>query len=162
MGRFTFPKFIVDQWTGFPPLETVDLAGQTILAVGANIGLGLEAAKHIARMKPGKLVLACRSLKKGEDAAKGVCPFRHFAAYRLEAWLCAEIREATGFENTACYAVDLAVFASVVAFAEEFELVEGRVDIVLHSAGVAHPEYERTTDGWETKCICFLYAVSIC
>jgi retinol dehydrogenase-12 len=71
MGRFTFPKFIVDQWTSVPPLESVDLTDQTILVVGANSGLGLEVATHIALLKPRKLVLACRSLKKGEDAAQG-------------------------------------------------------------------------------------------
>ena len=38
---------------------------------GANVGLGLEAAKHFASMGPGKLILACRSIKKAEDAAKG-------------------------------------------------------------------------------------------
>jgi retinol dehydrogenase-12 len=66
------PVFYAHQWSAVPPLQTVDLTGQTVLVVGANVGLGLEAAKHFARMKPGKLALACRSVNKGEDAAKGV------------------------------------------------------------------------------------------
>lgn len=71
MGRFSFLRFLSDQWLAVPELEKQDLSSQTVLVVGANVGLGLEAAKHFARMEPGKLILACRSLKKAEDAAKG-------------------------------------------------------------------------------------------
>lgn len=51
-----------------PPVATADLTGQTVVVVGANTGLGFEAAKHFARMKPGKLVLACRNEEKGNAA----------------------------------------------------------------------------------------------
>ena len=71
MGRFSMLRFISDQWLTVPELEKQDLSGQTVLVVGANVGLGLEAAKHFASMGPGKLILACRSIKKAEDAAKG-------------------------------------------------------------------------------------------
>ena len=71
MGRVPFSRFVVEQWHAVPELEKQDLSGQTVLVVGASIGLGLEAAKHLARMGPGKLVVACRSIKKAEDAAKG-------------------------------------------------------------------------------------------
>ena len=71
MGRVPFSRFVVEQWHAVPKLEKQDLSGQTVLVVGANIGLGLEAAKHLARMGPGKLVLACRSIEKAEDAGKG-------------------------------------------------------------------------------------------
>ncbi|KAI0035280.1 short-chain dehydrogenase [Vararia minispora EC-137] len=125
--------FYVDQWQAVPPLEPEDLSGQTVLVVGANIGLGFEAAKSFARMSPGRLVLACRSVKKGEDAAK-------------------RIREETGYGNIACYAVDLSVFSSVIAFAEEFEKGEGRLDILVYNAGVAWRKYQGTADGYET-CI---------
>ncbi|KAI0035832.1 short-chain dehydrogenase [Vararia minispora EC-137] len=130
MGHFSFPRFVIDQWTTIPQLEPVDLSGQTVLVVGANAGLGLEAAKHFARMKPGKLALACRTKKKCEDTAK-------------------EIQEVIGYGTISCYAVELADFASVVAFAEEFEKAEGRLDILLYNAGVSTQKYERTTDGWE-------------
>jgi retinol dehydrogenase-12 len=56
-----------------------------------------------------------------------------------------------------CYALDLSVFASVLTFAEEFGRVEGRLDILLHSAGVSDQEYKSTADGWEAKCVCFLH-----
>jgi len=69
--RLTVAQFIKDQWTTVPPLATEDLSGKTIVVTGANVGLGFEAAKHFARMNPGKLILACRSREKGEKALAG-------------------------------------------------------------------------------------------
>lgn len=51
-----------------PSVTHVDLSGKTVIVLGANVGLGFEAAKHFARMNPGKLILACRSQEKGEAA----------------------------------------------------------------------------------------------
>lgn len=36
------------------PLIRKDLSGKVVLVVGANTGLGFEAAKHFARMNPGE------------------------------------------------------------------------------------------------------------
>ena len=41
MGRFSMLRFISDQWLTVPELEKQDLSGQTVLVVGANVGLGL-------------------------------------------------------------------------------------------------------------------------
>jgi len=49
----------------------MQLVGKTVLITGASAGLGFEASKHIARMKPGKLILGCRDMTKAEEAAKG-------------------------------------------------------------------------------------------
>ncbi|VDB87633.1 unnamed protein product [Peniophora sp. CBMAI 1063] len=130
MGQHSFPRFAVQQWSATPALEKQDLSGQTVLVVGANVGLGLEAAKHLARMEPGKLVLACRSIKKAEDAGK-------------------EIEKATGFSRLGAYAVDLSVFSSVNAFVEEFESKEERLDILIYNAGIATAQYRATGDGFE-------------
>jgi FlaA1/EpsC-like NDP-sugar epimerase len=54
-----------------PPVVAADLAGKTVVVTGANIGLGLEAAKHLARMNPKKLVIAVRSKEKGEETVRG-------------------------------------------------------------------------------------------
>jgi retinol dehydrogenase 12 len=54
-----------------PPVVTADLTGKTVVVTGANIGLGFEAAKHLARMGPKKLIIAVRSQEKGEDTVKG-------------------------------------------------------------------------------------------
>jgi NAD(P)-dependent dehydrogenase (short-subunit alcohol dehydrogenase family) len=64
-----------------------------------------------------------------------------------------EISEATGFGSIACYAVDLSVLASVMAFAEEFERAERRLDIFMYNTGVAWDTYVATADGWETRYV---------
>jgi FlaA1/EpsC-like NDP-sugar epimerase len=54
-----------------PPVVTADLAGKTVVVTGANMGLGFEAAKHLARMNPRKLIIAVRSQEKGQETVKG-------------------------------------------------------------------------------------------
>ncbi|VDC03182.1 unnamed protein product [Peniophora sp. CBMAI 1063] len=121
---FTTPNESDASWVATPSLASL------LNSVGANVGLGLEAAKHLARMEPGKLVLACRSIKKAEDAGK-------------------EIQKETGFSRLGAYAVDLSVFSSVNAFIEEFESKEERLDILIYNAAIATGQYRATGDGFE-------------
>lgn len=51
-----------------PPVVEKNLEGQTVVVTGANVGLGFEAAKHFARMNPGKLIIACRDQQRGNAA----------------------------------------------------------------------------------------------
>jgi retinol dehydrogenase-12 len=71
--KFGFTDFVRSQWKTLPPNPNVDLTGQTVLVTGSNTGLGLEAAKQLARMNPAHLVLAVRNLSKGEEALSGKC-----------------------------------------------------------------------------------------
>jgi retinol dehydrogenase-12 len=71
MGQRTFLKFIQDQLWKVAPAEHADLSGKTVVVVGANVGLGFEAAKHFASMNPKRLVLGCRSQQKGQVALEG-------------------------------------------------------------------------------------------
>ncbi|KAI0273677.1 hypothetical protein BC834DRAFT_855024 [Gloeopeniophorella convolvens] len=132
MGRLSFRKFLAEQWDPVPPVEHTDLSGKIVLVVGANVGLGFEAAKHFARMNPGKLVLACRTYKKADEAAQA-------------------IREVVGATNTESRAVDLSSFESVNRFAEEYVQDGGRLDIFVYNAGVSFQTYALTGDGWETS-----------
>ncbi|KAI0035676.1 hypothetical protein K488DRAFT_42762 [Vararia minispora EC-137] len=133
MGKYSSLHFFSTHWFPLPEIEPQDLSGRTVVVVGANVGLGLEAAKHFARMEPGKLVVVCRSTQKCDDTAE-------------------EIHATTGFSRISGYAVDLSVFASVIEFTEKFERDEKRLDILVYNAGIAMPEYERTVDGYE-QCI---------
>jgi NAD(P)-dependent dehydrogenase (short-subunit alcohol dehydrogenase family) len=128
------------------------LAGKTIVITGANIGLGYEAALHMARLHPGRLILACRDERKGRDAAVAIR--RETGENRVEAWV-----------------LDIASKDSVKAFAERYAkegggkldiLVRCHTRLLLHwliwrqieNAGVNVPKLERTVDGWEKKYAC--------
>ena len=67
--KFSVFQFLRDQRTAVPPVEHEDLSGKTVVVIGANAGLGFEAAKHFARMNPGRIILGCRSKERGEAAA---------------------------------------------------------------------------------------------
>lgn len=129
MGQRTFLNFVGDQLWKVHPVVHVDLAGKTVVVVGANVGLGFESAKHFASMNPNRLVLGCRSQEKGQAAVQAI--------------------HATGFKNAELALVDLSKFASVSAFADAFVRDGSQIDILVYNAGVAFPHYVSTGDGWE-------------
>jgi retinol dehydrogenase 12 len=71
MGRIGFLQHVQNLWWNVAPVEHVDLTGKTVVIIGANVGLGFEAAKHFASMNPKRLVLGCRSQEKGQAALQG-------------------------------------------------------------------------------------------
>lgn len=73
--KFTFSRFLSSQFAHQKPVLTADLAGKTVMVIGANTGLGLQASIHFARMNPGRLILGCRSEGKGQAAVKGAWIF---------------------------------------------------------------------------------------
>jgi NAD(P)-dependent dehydrogenase (short-subunit alcohol dehydrogenase family) len=129
MGQFTFLKFIQDQWWKVTPVEHVDLTGKTVVVIGANVGLGFEAAKHFASMNPKRLVLGCRNQEKGQAALEAI--------------------QATGFTNAELSLVDLAQFASVSTFADAFIRDNAQIDILVYNAAVLMHHYSPSKDGWE-------------
>jgi len=66
--KLTLFQFLKEQLSSVPPVVRADLAGKTVLVVGANNGIGFEASKHFASMNPGKLILACRNQAKADAA----------------------------------------------------------------------------------------------
>jgi len=131
MAPKTLFSSLKDQFLEIPDYRE-DLTGKTIIVVGANVGLGYEAAKKFAKMNPKKLILACRSQAKGDTAAQS-------------------IRDATGCSTVECWTVDLADFKTISAFADRFEREGGgRLDVLLENAGVLCTKFIPTVDGWET------------
>ncbi|KAF2230352.1 short-chain dehydrogenase/reductase-like protein, partial [Viridothelium virens] len=108
-----------NQWFTTIPYPTTDFSGQTIIVTGANVGLGLEAARHFVRLHATKVILACRSTSKGEDAKRDI--------------------EASTQRPDTCevWPLDLSSYESVKAFAARATRELARIDIVLESAGVA-------------------------
>ena len=100
---------------------------KTYIITGGNSGLGLQTAKNIAK-KGHRIILACRSLDKGEKAA-------------------AEIRQETGNENIEARRLDLNSLASVREFAEG--LKGERIYALDNNAGVSAQHTGITEDGMD-------------
>ncbi|KAH7906760.1 hypothetical protein BJ138DRAFT_1174848 [Hygrophoropsis aurantiaca] len=123
--------FVVDQWSTVPAVETADLTGQTVVVVGANTGIGLEAAKHFAKMNPKRLIIGCRSFERGNAALE-------------------EIKKETDYLHTELWLIDLTDFSTVKAFADRFNEEGGKkIDILVMNAGILKSQYLQTADGWE-------------
>jgi len=114
-------NFIKRQYTPLP-VPTTSFEGQTIIVTGANIGLGFEAAKHFVKLGASKVIIAVRSLAKGEEAA-------------------ASIHASTGRQGVCeVWHLDLGNFDSVKEFSKKAEGLE-RLDAVVENAGVAFNEF---------------------
>ncbi len=100
-----------------------DLAGRTYVVTGANSGIGLEAARALARAG-GHVVLAVRDPGKGEAAAA-----------RLEG-------------STEVRVLDLADLSSVRSFADAWE---GPITALVNNAGIMMVAEGRTVDGFERQ-----------
>ncbi|KZO94474.1 short-chain dehydrogenase [Calocera viscosa TUFC12733] len=131
--KFTLREVIRHQLRPLPEVSTfaVDLTGKVVIVTGANIGLGFETAKHLASMKPAKLILACRTPETGNKAA-------------------ADITQATGCSTVVCWQLDLSDPESVKAFADKFEREGGgKLDILIENAAVGLFSWKRAVTGWE-------------
>jgi len=49
-----------------------DLAGKTIIITGANVGLGFISAVEMSKLKPEKIIMACRSEQRATDAIAAI------------------------------------------------------------------------------------------
>ena len=128
--------FFWAQWYTVPLPAPGSFAGQTIIVTGANVGLGLEAVRHFARLGAARVIVACRSVEKAEGAVADVrqsLSAEQNAACQLEAW-----------------EVDLGSFASVAAFGERAAAELGRLDAVVENAGIAAAEYA-VLEGYESS-----------
>jgi retinol dehydrogenase 12 len=143
----TLLKFIQDQFWKVEPVVRADLTGKTIVIVGANVGLGFEAAKHFASMNPKRLVLGCRSQEKGQAAVQGKFARDWDWAFFVDEF-CLAI-QTTGFKNVELALVDVSSFASVSAFADAFIRDGSQIDILVYNAAVILQQYSATRDGWE-------------
>ncbi|KJR84784.1 short chain dehydrogenase reductase [Sporothrix schenckii 1099-18] len=115
------------QWQTVPLPAPGHFAGQTIIVTGANVGLGLEAVRHFARLGASRVIVACRSVDKAAAAVANVKQSltpEQAAACTLEAW-----------------DVDLGSFASVAAFGARAAKELDRLDAVVENAGVAAGTY---------------------
>ncbi|PLB45318.1 NAD(P)-binding protein [Aspergillus steynii IBT 23096] len=119
MFRFLRSQLMVTP--SLPP--SASFTDQVAIVTGANVGLGLEAARHISRLGARKVILAVRNVLSGDEARRS-------------------IEESTGRVGVCeVWPLDLASYASVIAFAHRAQALP-RLDIVLENAAVATTEFQ--------------------
>ncbi|KAH7068506.1 hypothetical protein FB567DRAFT_250698 [Paraphoma chrysanthemicola] len=112
-------RFIHSQLFVTPPAPTGSYAGQTVIVTGSNVGLGLEAARHYTRLGAATVVLAVRSLEKGEAAKR-------------------DIESTTGRSDVVrVMQLDMSSYQSVLDFASTASKTLPRIDIAILNAGIA-------------------------
>jgi len=111
---------------GWSSADIPDQSGRRAVVTGANSGIGLIAARELAR-RGAHVVLACRDMRKGEAAL-------------------ATVRAAGG--DAELVPLDLGDLASVRRFAASRE---GPLDLLLNNAGVMAPPRAETADGFELQ-----------
>jgi NAD(P)-dependent dehydrogenase (short-subunit alcohol dehydrogenase family) len=95
-----------------------DCAGRVFIVVGANSGLGYEAAKHLVTLGSAKVIMTVRNIPAGEEAK-------------------AAIESSTGISGVAeVWELDLSSYDSVQAFAKRANEL-ARIDSLIENAGVA-------------------------
>lgn len=105
--------------------------GKVIIITGANSGLGFEAAKALVG-KGAEVILAVRTLSKGEDAAE-------------------QIRATHANATVHVMELNLADLSSVAAFADAFNAKFDRLNVLINNAGVGIGQEGQTADGFEIK-----------
>jgi protochlorophyllide reductase len=116
---------------GWTATDMPDQSGKVVLITGANSGIGYESAIAFAR-KGARVIMACRSLEKGEQARQDLLKLVPGAQVDL-------------------VALDLGSLQSVKTLAENFNGCYDRLDILMNNAGIMIPPYGKTVDGFETQ-----------
>ncbi|KAG1870270.1 hypothetical protein DFJ58DRAFT_45026 [Suillus subalutaceus] len=130
MGKLTVFGFLHEQWTELP-ISTADVSDQSLVVVGANVGLGNEAAVHLAQLKPKTLLITSRDEVKCELSKTDV-----------------ETRSGmTGIES---WPLELSSFDSVRSFVDNFEAKGHTANVLIANAGLSTMKYAKTPDGYET------------
>lgn len=145
----SFPQILWDQLVPAPPVETTSLEGRTVMVVGANRGIGIEAVKHFARLNADRIIMACRSEDRAKAAMAGKKNMFIFHSLRADQ-SNSEVEKETGYTKCEISLLDLTKFSSVVEFAERFDKDGGRLDLLIMNAGINTPYYKATPDDWES------------
>jgi NAD(P)-dependent dehydrogenase (short-subunit alcohol dehydrogenase family) len=108
-----------------------DQSGRTVMVTGANSGLGLQAAKELARAGA-TVLMGCRSRERAERAMERIdadVPGADLVLVRL----------------------DLADLGSVAAAAATVAARPEPLDVLVNNAGVMAPPRRETADGFELQ-----------
>jgi NAD(P)-dependent dehydrogenase (short-subunit alcohol dehydrogenase family) len=107
-----------------PRNPTLSFAGKTVIITGSNTGIGLPAATKFAANGASKVILAVRTLSKGEEAKRTIIA-----------------ETGCNAESIDVLELDMSDWVSVKAFATEATSRYDEIHIVVLNAGVAPPKY---------------------
>ncbi|KAG2118320.1 short-chain dehydrogenase [Suillus clintonianus] len=131
MGKLTTFGFLREQWTDLP-ISTTDVSDQSLVVVGANVGLGNEAAVHLAQLKPKSLLITSRDEVKCEQSK-------------------ADVETRSGMTDIKSWPLELSSFDSVRSFVNKFEAKGCTANVLIANAGMSTTKYTKTPDGYETS-----------
>jgi len=118
----------------YGPIKPTDqsMEGKVVLITGANAGIGKWTALDL-NLRGAKVYMLCRNAERGQSAI-------------------AEMVKAGADESRLVLRIaDLANFATIRKFAEEFAKEESVLDVLFNNAGIAATlQYQKTIDGHET------------
>ena len=102
---------------------------KTILISGANSGLGLEAAKQLAKQNH-EIILLCRNLEKANEAKKEIIAFSNNNKIHV-------------------YQADLSSQKSIEVAATQIKKDFQKLDVLLNNAGGVFNNFQLSVDGIE-------------
>jgi NAD(P)-dependent dehydrogenase (short-subunit alcohol dehydrogenase family) len=108
-----------------------DQAGKVAMVTGANSGIGYETAVALAK-KGSTVIMACRNLEKANKAA-------------------GQIRAEIPGSEIEVMQLDLGDLDLIHAFVAEFNNQHEQLDVLVNNAGIMHPPYGQTKQGFETQ-----------
>jgi NAD(P)-dependent dehydrogenase (short-subunit alcohol dehydrogenase family) len=107
-----------------------NLSGQVAIITGGSSGLGLHCARHFLSLKLSHLILAVRSLEKGEAVAKKLRS--DYPASRIEVWH-----------------LEMSSYPSIQKFCSRADKYLSRLDITILNAGLIKPSFDTCSTGHE-------------
>jgi dehydrogenase/reductase SDR family member 12 len=113
----------------WPPLDSFDMTGRTVIVTGATSGLGRHAAQRFAEIGA-TVILSGRNRDKTEQVR-------------------AEIAASTGSVSLDVAIADMGHLDQVRAFADSVASRHEQIDVLVNNAGALSPERHTNTDGIE-------------
>lgn len=120
----SFGNFLHTQLIAKIPVPTSSFESKTVIITGSNTGLGKEAARHVARLGARKLIIACRSISKGNNAKLEIESSVQCKPDVIEVW-----------------ELDIESPASVQKFVERANTLP-RLDVLINNAGIQTINYQ--------------------
>lgn len=126
---FFVKHFLLDQLCGTVPRPEASFEGKTVIITGSNTGLGFEAVRHIVALGATKVIMAVRSVEKGEAAKRTILGSTGCDPSIINVWN-----------------LDLSSYTSVKDFAARATAELPRIDALIENAGIASSQWTWAED----------------